>query len=217
MPTKILLVDGHEIFRDGLRTLINKQTGMQVIGEADDCQGAVELAGRLMPDVVLLDVCTQEISGAETTRLILSAVPGAKVVAISIHRESRHVAEMLEAGASGYLLKDCTADELARAIRIVVQNHTYLTPKIANMVVKNYIQKMTGNNHGVPSVLTAREREILKFLAEGRTAKQTAEQLHLSVKTVETHRRNISQKLNIRTIAELTKYAIREGLISAES
>ncbi len=214
---KVLLADDHEIFRDGLRTLINHQPGMEVIAEAEDGSEVIEMAQKLRPNVIVMDSAMPDMSGANIARRVIATTPGIRVIALSMHRDSRHVSEMLEAGAHGYLLKDCTSDELARAIRVVVQNHTYLTPKIANMVVKNYVNKISGPDHETPSVLTTREREVLKLLAEGKTAKQTAGQLHLSVKTVETHRRNISQKLNIRSIAELTKYAIREGLISAEA
>jgi DNA-binding NarL/FixJ family response regulator len=215
--TRILLADPHEIYRNGLRSLINKQPGMTVVAEAEDGKGALELAQKLHPNVIIMDTEMPDMSGSQTTRGILAIIPTAKVIAISMHRDSRHLSEMLEAGACGYLLKDCTSEELARALQTVVQNHTYLSPKIANMVVSNFVHKQFGLHHDILSVLSPREREVLKFLAEGKTAKQTAAQMQLSVKTVETHRRNISHKLNIRSIAKLTKFAIREGLISVDA
>jgi DNA-binding NarL/FixJ family response regulator len=217
MTTRVLLANPHEIFRDGLRTLINKQSGMSVVAEAEDSQKALELAQTFRPNVIIIDADMSDMSCAKATRSILSLIPGAKVIAMSMHRDNHHLSEILEAGASGYLLKDCSSEELTTAVQTVVQNHTYLSPTIANLVVNIFVHKLTNPHQDNPSVLTAREREVLKFLAEGKTAKQTASNLQLSVKTIETHRRNISHKLNIRTIAELTKYAIREGLISAEA
>jgi DNA-binding NarL/FixJ family response regulator len=214
MTTKVLLADPHEIYRDGLRSLLGKETEIMVVAEAETGQTAIEMAEKYYPDIIILDSEMPDMSGSGTIRGILDIVPTAKVIAISRHVDNRHLSEMLKSGVCGYLLKDCSSEELTRALRTVLQNHTYLSPKIANMVVTDFVYKVNDSPHDIPSVLTSREKEVLKFLAEGKTAKQTAAELHLSVKTIETHRRNISQKINIRTIAELTKYAIRVGLTS---
>jgi DNA-binding NarL/FixJ family response regulator len=155
-------------------------------------------------------------NGIDATRKITNEIPGVKVVALSMHSDRRFVLGMLEAGASGYLLKDCAFDELAKAIRSVAAGHTYLSPSVADVVVKGYLDKLSEPLTAARSPLTQREREILQLLAEGSTTKEIASHLGVSVKTVETHRRNMMQKLNMRSVAELTKYAIREGLISVD-
>jgi len=215
MSIRVLLADDHKIFRDGLRTLIEKQANMEVVGEAENGRTAIKLSKKLSPNVVVMDITMPDMNGIDATRKIISETPGVRVIALSMHSDRRFVSGMLEAGASGYLLKDCAFDELARAIRTVITNHTYLSPRVADIVVKSYVDKSV-RPHMVSSTLTPREREMLQLLAEGMPAKQIASHLSVSVKTVETHRRNIMQKLNMNSIAELTKYAIREGLITLE-
>ena len=217
MKTKVLLADDHKIFRDGLRTLIEKE-GMDVLGEAENGRMAIKLAEKLMPDVVIMDVSMPDMNGIEATRKIIAAIPNVKVIGLSMHSDRRFVLGMLEAGASGYLLKDCAFEELASAIAQVSTGNAYLSPKIADVVVKGYLNKTDDTRPGgAGAVLTSREREILQLIAEGLTAKEVAAHVFLSVKTVETHRRNIMQKLNMRSTADLTKYAIREGLVALES
>jgi DNA-binding NarL/FixJ family response regulator len=215
MSIRVLLADDHKIFRDGLRTLIEKQPNMEVVGEAENGRTAIKLSKKLLPNVVIMDITMPDMNGIDATRKIISETPGVKVIALSMHSDRRFVSGMLEAGSSGYLLKDCAFDELARAIRTVVTNHTYLSPRVADIVVKSYVDK-SERPHMVASALTPREREMLQLLAEGMPAKQIASHLSVSVKTVETHRRNIMQKLSMNSVAELTKYAIREGLITLE-
>jgi two-component system, NarL family, response regulator NreC len=211
MKRKVFLVDDHIIFRDGLRTLIEKE-GMEVVGEAENGRNAIKLVEKLMPNIIIMDVSMPDMNGIEATRKITAANPDVKVIALSMHSDNRFVLGMLEAGAAGYLLKDCAFGELASAINQVMTGNTYLSPKIADVVVKGYLNKKTVKG----TVLTSREREILQLIAEGLTAAEIADKVFLSVKTIETHRRNIMQKLNMRSPVDLTKYAIREGLASLD-
>jgi DNA-binding NarL/FixJ family response regulator len=189
---------------------------MEVIGEAENGRKALKMAEKIRPNVVIMDVTMPDMNGIEATRKMLTEVPGVKVIALSMHSDRRFVLGMLEAGASGYLMKDCAFDELAKAVRSVATGQTYLSPSIADVLVKGYLDKVNEKISVARSPLTEREREILQLLAEGRSSKEIAAHLGVSVKTVETHRRNMMQKLNMRSVAELTKYAIREGLISVE-
>jgi DNA-binding NarL/FixJ family response regulator len=177
----------------------------------------VKLAQKLKPDVVIMDITMPDLNGIEATYQIMAELPNVKVIALSMHSDRRFVVGMLKAGASGYLLKDCAFDELIHTVHTVVSNRIYLTPGITDIVVDDYLRQMSTTNSSVTSVLTAREREVLQLLAEGKTTKQIADHLYLSVKTIETHRRQIMLKLDIHSIAELTKYAIREGLTPLET
>lgn len=216
MSVRILLADDHKIVREGLCSLIEKQPHMEVISEAENGRTAVKLAKKLNPDVVVIDISMPDLNGIEATRQIVAVNPNIKVIALSMHSERRFVMEMFKAGASGYLLKDSAFEELSQAIRAVIANQTYLSPKIADVVVKDYLQKLPESDSSVFSVLTAREREVLQLLAEGNTTKEIAYTLNVSVKTVETYRQHIMEKLNIHSIADLIKYAIREGLTTLE-
>jgi len=213
MTIRILLADDHKIVREGLRTLIGKQPGLEVVGEANSGRMALNLARELKPDMVIMDITMPDLNGIEATRQIHSEIPGVKVIALSMHSDKRLVAGILMAGASGYLLKeDCDSVELARAIQAVASNQTYLSPKIGEVVIKDYVRHLSITTSSPFSILTPREREVLQFLAEGKSTKEIASSLHLSVKTIETHRNKIMEKLDIHSIAELTKYAIRERL-----
>ncbi len=214
MAITVILADDHKIIRDGLRTLIESQPEMQVIAEAENGRETIKLAKELHPDVVIMDISMPDLNGIDATREVVNSIPGIKVIALSMHSDRRFVSGMLSSGASGYLLKDCAFEELAKAIRTVVTNHTYLSPMISDIVVKSYISKSPETTTENAPLLTAREREMLQLMAEGMTAKEIASHLFVSVKTVETHRRNIAQKLNINRAAELIKYAIREGLVT---
>jgi two-component system response regulator NreC len=216
MNIKILVADDHKIVRDGLRTLIEKENGMEVIAEAEDGRSAVKQAKKLLPDIVIMDITMPDLNGIDATRAIVEEASGAKVIALSMHSDRRFVSGMLEAGASAYLLKDSAFEELATAIRAVVANQIYLSPKIADIVVRRFVSKSASTERSAFTELTKREREVLQLLAEGVSTKEIAGRLNLSVKTVETHRANIMDKLDIRTISELVKYAIREGLTSLE-
>jgi len=211
---KVLLADDHKIVRDGLRTLLEKHADIAVLGEAEDGREALQLAGKLSPDVVVMDIAMPELNGIEATRQILSEHPGIKIVALSMHSDKRFVSEMLKAGASAYLLKDCAFEELITAIRTIMKGKIYLSPGIAGVVLADYIRSDRKSEPSVFSQLSDREREVLQLMAEGKTTKEVAAHLNVSIKTVETHRTNIMTKLDIHSIAELTKYAVREGLTS---
>jgi DNA-binding NarL/FixJ family response regulator len=211
---KVLLADDHKIVRDGLRTLLEKNSDIVVAGEAEDGREALQMAQKLLPDVVVMDIAMPDLNGIEATRQILADRSAVRIVALSMHSDKRFVSEMLKAGASGYLLKDCAFEELITAIRTVMKGKIYLSPEIAGVVIGDYIKKDAKADSSVFSLLSDREREVLQLMAEGKTTKEVASYLHVSVKTVETHRTNIMTKLDIHSIAELTKYAIREGLTS---
>jgi len=212
----ILLADDHQVVREGLRTLLSSQQGMEVVGEAEDGRTTVELARELKPDLVIMDISMPDLNGFEATARILEENPRIRVLALSMHSDRRFVERVLAAGASGYMLKDCAFNELAQAIRAVAEGKTYLCEGIAGVVVKEYVRQLAGAESTPAPTLTAREREVLQLLAEGRRTKEIAASLHVSVKTVETHRSKIMDKLDIRTVAGLTKYAVREGLTSLE-
>jgi two-component system, NarL family, response regulator NreC len=217
MRTKILLADDHKIIRDGLRALIEKEPNMEVVAEACDGRTTVKKAKELTPHIIVIDISMPDLNGIEATRQIISNTPNSKIIALSMHSDRRFVMNMLEAGAAGYLLKDSAFEELSMAIKTVLSGKTYLSPAIAGVVVDDAMRHSTQKGSQTRVELTAREREVLQLLAEGHTTKRIASQLNVSVKTVETHRRQIMEKLDIHSVAELTKYAVREGLTSLES
>jgi DNA-binding NarL/FixJ family response regulator len=212
MAIKVLIADDHQIVRQGLRTLLEKEPDLEVVAEAENGRSTVRLVRERHPEVVIMDVAMPDLNGIEATRQIISEMPKVKVIALSMYADRRFVSNMLKAGASGYLLKDCASEELVRAIRVVLAHKTFLSPGVADIVVKDYVQTPTGPEASVFNVLSNREREVLQLMAEGKSTNQIAELLHVSVKTVETHRQQMMQKLKIHSVAELTKYAIREGL-----
>ena len=212
MTIKVFIADDHQIVRQGLRTLLEREPDLEVVAEAENGRSTVRLARESHPEVIIMDVAMPDMNGIEATRQIISEMPKVKVIALSMYADRRFVANMLKAGASGYLLKDCASEELVRAIRVVMAHKTFLSPGVADIVVKDYVQAPLGSEVSAFSVLSNREREVLQLMAEGRSTNQIAECLHVSVKTVETHRQQMMQKLKIHSVAELTKYAIREGL-----
>ena len=214
MGTKLLLVDDHKIMRHGIRSLLENEAGMEVLEETNNGRTAIEIARNLSPDVVIMDIAMHDLNGIEATRQITSELPEVKVIMLSMHSDRQMVADALQAGASGYLLKDCEFEELVRAIETVVTNRTYLSPEIADILVENFVRKSPRSESSTSSVLTSREREVLQLLSEGNTTKEIATALCLSTKTVETHRRQMMEKLNIYTVANLVKYAISQGLTS---
>lgn len=212
MDIKVLLVEDHTIVREGLRTVLSKEEDMIVVGEAADGLEGIELARKLVPHIILMDVSLPNLNGVEATRRICKENPAVKVIALSMHSDERFIVEMLRSGASGYLLKDCASVELARAIRIVAEGRVYISPAVAGTIVEGLTrQEPTSSAFGK---LSSREREVVQLIAEGKSTKEMARHLGLSVKTIEAHRRNICQKLQIDSIAELTKYALRQGLTS---
>jgi len=216
MGIRVFLVEDHTILRDGLRSLVENTADMQVAGEAAEGRSAVRLIKEISPDVVIMDVTLPELNGIEATRQVVANAPGVKVIGLSVHADQRFVAGMLQSGAAGYLLKDCAFEELVGAIRIVMAGRTYLGTGVADVVVGDYTRRLKEPDSSAFTCISPREREVLQLLAEGRSAKQIAGKLHVSAKTIETHRGQIMRKLDIHSIAELTKYAIREGLTALE-
>jgi DNA-binding NarL/FixJ family response regulator len=219
MPIRVLLADDHRMVRDGLRALIQSEDDLQVVAEAEDGRTAVTLAGELSPDVVVMDISMPDLNGIDATRQIKSHDPAVSVVALTAHADPRMVSSILGAGASGYLPKDAAFEELAVAIRTVVAKKVYLSPQVAGTVVQQYVGRPNpggSGNVGPFQALTPREREVLQLMAEGKATKEIAAALHVSVKTVETHRRQMMDKLDLQSVAEVTKYALREGLTSLE-
>lgn len=213
MGIGILLADNHRIFRQALRVLLEKKAGLEVVAEAEDGRTAVELAGRLKPDVVVMDVAMPDMNGMEATRLIISCTPATQVVALSIHSDERFVEGMLEAGAKAYLCKDCAAEELSKAVQTVSDGQPYIGRCMGDLPVEKHADARSG----LPAeLLSPREREVLQLLSEGSSSKQIAVALEMCLKTAENHRHQIMAKLGIHNIADLTKFAIREGLTFLE-
>ena len=216
MTTRVILADDHAIVREGLRSILENELRMNVVAQAENGWDAVELALKLRPDVMIMDISMPDLNGIEATRRIVAEASTVRIIALSMHADKRYVAEMLKAGASGYLLKHSALDELERAIRTVLSGKTYVSPSIAGVMVKDYVDHLKAASQGMLVQLTVKEREVLQLLAEGKSTKEIAGKLNVSVPTIETHRQHIMEKLDIHTVAELTKFAIREGLTSLE-
>jgi len=213
----IILVDDHVIMRDGLRHLLDEESDIEVIGEADNGRKAVKLALEKKPDIVIMDIAMQDMNGIEATRQIKSNNPEIKVIALSMHSERQIVVGVFRAGASGYLLKESSSLELVDAIRTIHIGRKYLSQKISDIVLQEISDVKKDTKEIGVDVLTNRECEILQLISEGNSTKKVADVLFISPKTVESHRANIMEKLNIHNIPELTKYAIRAGLTSLEN
>ena len=207
--TRILLADDHAVVRQGFKMILDAQADMEIVGEAANGREAVELAGQLHPDIVVMDVAMPELNGIEATRRLLAEHPHTRVIALSMHKDSVYVREILRAGARGYLLKDSGADDLVKAVRAVAGGESYLSPAVSNAVLDDYRKHVTNPI----DLLTSREREVLQMLAEGKTNKEIAVVLNLSVYTVDAHRGRIMEKLNLHSINELVRFALRNGLI----
>ena len=216
MAIRVLLADDHAIVRQGLSNSIRQEEDMEVVGQAQNGLSAILLVKELSPDIVVMDISMPDINGVDATREIVRDFPKVKVIALSMYSAKKFIREMFKAGASGYLLKDCEFDELANAIRTVMSGKSYLSPEITDVVVDSYVRTSAEDKASAFSALTKREREVLQLTAEGKTTKQTGLKLHISPKTVEAHRLRIMEKLDIDNIAQLTKYAIQEGLTSPE-
>ena len=216
MSIRIILADDHTIVRHGLNRLLQQEEDMEVIAQAADGHSTVELTRELSPDMVIMDIGMPYLNGIDATQQIAREFPQVKVIGLSMHSGKKFVVEMLNAGASGYLLKDCALEELTTAIKTVAAGQIYLSPSITDVVIDNYIRRSETKENSAFSLLSQREREVLQLMAEGKTTKQIGLQLHISPKTVEGHRLRLMSKLNMDNVAKLTKYAIQEGLTSAE-
>jgi DNA-binding NarL/FixJ family response regulator len=208
MAITVLLVDDHRMLREGLRAVLNRECDFEVVGEAGNGLDALKRVAQQRPQVVVMDVSMRDMNGIEATRRIIARYPKIRIVALSAYSDKRYVMEMLGAGALGYVLKETAADELCRAIRAVTQNRQYVSAEIADTLADGY-DSLPGSG---TCELTERERQVLQLLAEGRSSPMIADRLSISTRTVDAHRRNIMMKLNLFSIAELTKYAVREGL-----
>ena len=213
MSIRIVLADDHKMILAALRSLLEKEIDIAVVGEAGDGPALLELVERTAPDIAVVDVGMPGMNGIEATRRLLAARPVLKVIALSAYSDKRFVLEMLEAGAKGYLIKASAGDEVPRAIRAIAQGQTYLCPEVAGTIVEAARGKSSPEGNAAAK-LGQREREVLALLAEGKSSSEIAARMHIAASTVEVHRRNIMRKLDLHSVAELTKYAIREGLTS---
>lgn len=209
---KIVLVDDHKIMRDGLRKIIESNSQFEVIGEAVNGREGIKLCENKKPDVVIMDIAMPDLNGVEATHQILATNPEIRIIALSMHSNKQFVSGMLKAGAYGYLLKDCDSDELITAIQMVSRNQKYIAQTISSLLINEYLHTLNEDE----SELSSREKEILQLITEGKSSKEIADILFLSSKTVDAHRKNIMDKLNLRTLPELTKYAIKSGLTTLD-
>lgn len=214
MTIRVLIADDHRIVRDGIRALLEKQPDMQLVAEAENGREAVRLSKKLTPNVLVMDLTMPDLNGMEATRQVVKDSPSVRVLALSMHTDKRFIIGMLDAGAVGYLQKDCAFDELVTAVRAVAAGGTYLSPRIAGQVLKERMRPSASPSATID--LTPKEREVVQLIAEGKSTKEVASLLGISVKTAETHRQHLMTKLDVRSVAELTKFAIREGLTSVE-
>jgi DNA-binding NarL/FixJ family response regulator len=216
MSIRVLLADDHQILREGLKSLLSEEREIEVVAEADTGRSAVQLARQHRPDIVIMDITMPDLNGFEATQRILEELPAVKVIALSMHVDKQYVAKMFNAGAAGYLLKDCASKELAGAIRAVVAGGIYLSSEIGWARSKSGLDRRSLRDYLLSTLLSPKEREVLQLIAEGKTTKYIAMELIISEKTVEKHRTHLMEKLNLHSIAELTKYAIREGMTSLD-
>ncbi|MBT3807252.1 MAG: response regulator transcription factor [Desulfobacula sp.] len=216
MDIKILIADDHSIAREGLKALLEKEKNMVVVAEAKNGREAVRLAIEAKPDIIIMDINMPELNGIEATRQIIAETPQAKVIALSMYSDRRYISRMLKVGVAAYLLKNNASEELVTAIRAVLKNQGYLSHKVANVVIKDYSNRLGQCDESPLSRLTSREIEVLQLIAEGFSSGDIADRLCVSVKTISSNRRQLMDKLKTDSIAELTKISIREGLISLD-
>ncbi|MHB0999160.1 MAG: response regulator [Armatimonadota bacterium] len=217
MGIRVVLADDHKLMREGLCGLLEKQKDITVVGLADNGREAIQLVSKHSPDVVIMDISMPELNGIDATRQIVSEYPKVKVIILSMHLDQRLVGESLKAGAIGYVLKDSAFEDLVAAIKTAQYNHPYFSPQISGIVLDGFLSNISQtDNTSMFTQLSSREREVLQLIAEGKSTKEIAEILNISIKTVEKHRQRIMEKLNINNVAELTKYAVREGLVSLD-
>ena len=210
---RILIADDHEVARRGIRALLESHPGWEVCAEAADGREAVNAASRLKPDLVLLDIGMPSLHGLDATRQILAAEPDTRVLILTMHDSEQVVREVLAAGARGFLLKSDAGRDLVAAVEALQHNRTFFTTKVAQLVLEGYLRPDPNSERSLRSVLTPREREVIQLPAEGKTTKEVATTLNLSVKTAETHRTNLMRKLDLHSVVDLTLYAVRNGIV----
>lgn len=214
---RVLLAEDHTIVRKGLRSILDAEDSVEVVGEAEDGRTAVEAVEHLRPDVVLMDISMPGLNGLEATRQIKRRAPHIRVLVLTMHTNEKYILQILQAGASGYLVKQAAVEELISAIQAVHRGDAFLSPSISKKVVQRYVlQGQAMAEEDSYELLTPREREVLQLIAEGHTNRDISEILHISIKTVEVHRANLMKKLDLHSAAELTRYAIGKGIISPE-
>jgi len=216
MSIRIILADDHRIVREGLRSLLEGQPDMEVVAEAEDGQEAVQLVRELVPDVVIMDVTMPGVNGIMAAHQVMAGYPDVKVIALSMHADKRFVMKMLDAGAAGYLLKDCAFEELARAIKAVIAGNTYLSPEVTGVVIDAYRHRWVEPDPTDKPILSRRELEVVELIVADKSTKEIAAALKVTNKTIETHRRHVMKKLGVDSIAGITLWAIQEGLLTIE-
>ncbi len=216
MNLRVLLVDDHRLMREGLRKILETTSGVQVVGEAEDGRAALAAVAETRPDVVVMDVGMKGMNGIEATKRLCKDHPTVRVVALSAYADKRYVRNMIRAGASAYVLKESASDDLLRAVQAAARGEHYLSPRVTGGLLESWGMPSAAESPSAYDLLGTREREVLKLIAEGKTSKEMAAALGLAAKTIETHRRNIAQKVGLHSVAELTKYAVREGLTTLE-
>jgi len=217
MSIRIILADDHRIVREGLRSLLEGQPDMEVVAEAEDGQEAVQLVRELVPDVVIMDVTMPGVNGIMAAHQVMAGYPDVKVIALSMHADKRFVMKMLDAGAAGYLLKDCAFEELARAIKAVIAGNTYLSPEVTGVVIDAYRHRWVEPDPTDKPILSRRELEVVELIVGGKSTKEIAAALQVTNKTIEAHRRHVMKKLGVGSIAGITLWAIQEGLVTIEN
>ena len=210
---RILVADDHEVARKGVRSLLEEHPGWEVCGEAKDGREAVEFANQLKPDILLLDIGMPNLNGLDAARQILSINPDARILILTIHDSEQVVREVLAAGARGFLLKSDAGRDLVAAVEALQNRRTFFTSKVAQMMLDGYLRPFEERENSTQQILTPREREVIQLVAEGKTTKEIATALNLSVKTAETHRTNLMRKLDLHSVADLTLYAVRNGIV----
>lgn len=215
MTIRILITDDHQLFREGIANLLSASPQIEIVGQAENGQQAIEKAKQLKPDIVIMDLSLPVVNGVDATRILHKEVPATKVLVLSMHADKNYIKEALEAGASGYLFKDCTYDQLIEAINTVYQGKKYLSNKITEVLIHDYLNRdevTPDNDQG----LSERESEILRLIAEGKSTREIADSLFISVKTVGTHKQHVLEKLNLQSTAGLIKYAIKKGIVGLD-
>jgi DNA-binding NarL/FixJ family response regulator len=213
MTIRILITDDHQLFREGIANLLSASSGVEIVAQAENGLEAIDKAKELKPDIVIMDIGMPKMNGVEATRVLLNELPDIKVLTLSMHSDKQYIKEALEAGAHGYLFKNCTYDQLVEAVNTICNGRKYLGDKITDVLIHDYLGKEKDVFKNGKD-LSVRESEILGLLAEGKSTREISEMLFISVKTVGTHKQNILEKLNLKTNADLIKYAIKKGMVS---